>query len=617
MAWYTRLANVFRAHKLGHELDDELSFHVAERTDELIEAGMPPDQARLEAMRRFGNYTAQKEKTRDMDIAGALESALADLRYGLRQLRLAPGFTSVAVLSLGLGIGANAAIFQLIDALRLRGLPVREPWQLVSVERAPGFSTMGWYAARNSAYTYAQFTFLKQNQKAFSDVLAFGTQRFNLSRGGESRYAEGLYVTANFFDMLGVTPLIGRGFTAEEDKLHCSEPGAVLSYSFWQREYGGNAAALGTTVSLDGRMFPIVGVAPPEFFGVEAARRFDVAIPLCAEALMAARESRLTLRHAWWLTIIGRLNSGWTVERASAHLSDLSPSLFRETVPAMYRPDAVKAYLANKLQVAPANAGVSSLRRQYENPLWILLATTAVVLFIACANLANLLLARASTREREIAVRQALGASRGRLVGQLLSEGMLLALFGGALGVFIAQALSRAIVSFIDNGSDRIQLALGVDWHVFGFTAALAFLTCLLFGLAPAIRASRAAPANAMRTGKGAAASSDRAGLRRALVVSQIALSLVLLVGALLFGRSLGNLLSAQTGMTSAGVLVASVDTKLPKLDGNRRRVVFDQLEERIQGAAGSHVCRASANEPVWGIKLESVCDAGRQGSRR
>lgn len=618
MAWYTRLANVFRAHRLGDELDEELSFHVAERTDELIEAGMPAGEARLEAIRRFGNYTAQKEKTRDMDIAGALESALADLRYGLRQLRLAPGFTCVAVLSLALGIGANTAIFQLIDALRLRGLPVREPSQLASVEGAPGFFSAGWYAARNPAYTYAQFTFLKQNQKAFSDVLAFGTQRLNLSRGGESRYAEGIYVTANFFDMLGVTPLIGRGFTKAEDTVQCSEPGAVLSHSFWRREFGGNASALGRTVSLEGHMFPIVGVAPPEFFGVEAARRFDVAIPLCAEAFIATGESRMTLKHAWWLTIIGRLNAGWTVESASAHLRDLSPSLFRETLPEMYRPDAIKAYLANKLQVAPASSGVSSLRRQYENPLWILLATTALVLLIACANLANLLLARASTREREIAVRQALGASRGRLVGQLLSESMLLALFGGALGVFIAQALSRAMVSFIDNGSGRIQLALGIDWHVFGFTALLAFLTCLLFGLAPAIRASRAVPANAMRTGKGAAASSDRAGLRRALVVSQIALSLVLLVGALLFGRSLGNLLSAQTGMTSNGVLVASVDTKLPKLDGNRRRVVFDQLEERIQAQPGVISVARVLMSPFGGSGWnQSVTPEGKDASAK
>ncbi|MEJ7607331.1 MAG: FtsX-like permease family protein [Bryobacteraceae bacterium] len=228
------------------------------------------------------------------------------------------------------------------------------------------------------------------------------------------------------------------------------------------------------------------------------------------------------------------MKTGWSLEKASAHLRDLSPAIFRETVPENYRPDAAKKYLANKLRLVSASTGVSSLRRQYENPLWILLATTGLVLLIACANLANLLLARSSSREREIAVRQALGASRPRLVRQLLSESLLLAAIGGMLGALLAQALSRALVTFLDAGNNQLHIGLGVDWRVFAFTAALALLTCLLFGLAPAIRATSATPATAMRGGRGTAVSAERHGLRRALVVSQIAFSLVLLVGALL-----------------------------------------------------------------------------------
>jgi predicted permease len=550
---------------------------------------MSEKQARREALRRFGNYTAQKEKTREMDIAGAIESGFADLRYALRQLRLSPGFTAVAVLSLGLGIGANTAIFQLIDAIRLRSLPVRSPSELAAIGTPPtDFFASGWYSARNRAFTWAQFEQMRKHQQAFSGLLAFGTTRFNLSRGGESRYAEGLYVTGNYFDVLGVTPLLGRGFTSADEKPDCAEAGVVLSYAFWQREFSGDTAAVGRTISLNGRSFPVIGVAPREFFGLEPARRFDVALPVCADTLLASdNKGRMSIRTAWWLTPIGRLKPGWTVERASTHLRDISPVIFRESLPETYRPDAVKRYLANKLLALPAHAGVSSLRRQYENPLWILLATTGLVLLIACANLANLLLARASGREREIAVRQALGASRIRLIAQLLSESMVLAALGGVLGALLAQVLSRSLVSFLDQGSQQLHVGLGLDWHVFGFTSALALLTCILFGLAPAVRAARSVPASAMKSGRSATASAERNGLRRTLVVSQIALSLVLLVGALLFGRTLQNLLATETGMNANGVLVASIDAKLPNLQPERRRIVFEQLEERIRTQPG------------------------------
>jgi predicted permease len=295
----------------------------------------------------------------------------------------------------------------------------------------------------------------------------------------------------------------------------------------------------------------------------------------------------MSIRHAWWLTPIGRLKPGWTVESASAHLRDLSPAIFRESLPETYRADAVKKYLQNKLRAVSASAGVSSLRKGYESPLWILLATTGLVLLIACANLANLLLARASAREREIAVRQALGASRARLIGQLLSESMLLAAMGGFLGALLARILSRGLVAFLDSGSQQVHISLSVDWRVLGFTSALAVFTCVLFGLAPALRATSAAPATTMRGGRGMTGTAERNALRRILVVSQIAFSLVLLVGALLFGRSLRNLLTTEAGIRPDGVLVASIDTKLPNLQPERRRLVFQQLEERIRTEPG------------------------------
>ncbi len=583
MSLLARIVNVFRGDKLSGELDDELRFHIAERTDDLIAGGMPEQEARRVAARTFGNYTAQKETTRDMDIAGTLESLLRDFRYGARQLRLNPGFATVAVLSLALGIGANSAIFQVINALRLRSLPVEDPAQLVAIDTAPDFYTSGWYAARNRAFTYAQIEQISEHQQAFSGMLAFGTTRFNLSRGGEARKADGLYITPNSLAVLGVTPMLGSWMPPDTSPRDCSGAGALLDYAFWQREYGGDPSAIGRDISLNGRNFPILAVTPPSFYGLEPAQRFDVAVPVCADALFSEDgKGRLALKWAWWLTPIARLKPGWTVERASSHLRDISPAIFEESLPDSYRPDAAKKYLANKLRVVPAYAGVSSVRKDYENPLWILLGITALVLLIACANLANLLLARASAREREVALRQAIGASRMRLVAQLMSESFVLAGLGALLGAFLAYALGRALVVFLSSGESELYLPLGIDWRVFGFVAALALLTCLLFGLTPALRATRTAPADAMRGGRGSASSSQRHGLRRALVVSQIALSFVLLVGALLFGQSLRNLLTTDTGFVGKGILVATVSARIPNLEPERRLTVFGQLRERI-----------------------------------
>ena len=376
------------------------------------------------------------------------------------------------------------------------------------------------------------------------------------------------HASADFFRHLGVRPVLGRTFTAEDDTPTCNNPGAVISHAFWQREFGGEPAALGRTVSLDGRPFPVIGVTPESFFGVEVGNRYEVAIPLCADQLLAEDKTRMRapLPTAWWLSMMGRLKPGWSVERANAHLQTLSPSIMRATLPPTYRPDGAKRYLENKLTATQGGTGVSNLRRQYERPLWLLLAITGLVLLIACANLANLLVARASVREREIAVRQAIGASRGRLVRQLLAESLQLAVLGALFGAVLAQVLSRGLVAFLTTTNNRLFVGLGIDWRVLGFTAALAVTTCLLFGLLPALRATHLAPASAMRTGgRGATAGRERFGLRRALVSTQVALSLVLLVGALLFVRSLQKLLAVDPGFQSEGILAVSLCNKRPR----------------------------------------------------
>jgi putative ABC transport system permease protein len=592
MSWHARLRNVFRTEGLSDELDSEFAFHIAETVDRLVAAGTPEKEAWREARLRLGNYSLQKERTRDMNVAGWLEAARADIFYAFRQLKLNPGFTAVAVLSLALGIGANTAIFQLLDAIRLRGLPVKDPWQLATIARGGNrgdFFTAGSYTSREEAFTYAQVEELRKHQQAFSGMLTFWPTRFNLSETGRSRYAEGLLVSSNFLDVLGVSPIAGRGFSEGDDKAVCFSGGAVLSYGFWQREFGGDLKAIGKTISLNGHFFPIAGVTPASFFGVEAGQRFDVALPLCADNVFAKDgKGRAFNRMAYWLTPIGRLKPGWSVEQASMDAVNLSPTIFRETVPPEYRPDFVKRYLKNKLQVISASAGVSALRRQYANPLWILMAITGSVLLIACANLANLLLARASAREREIAVRQAIGASRPRLMMQLLTESLLLAGAGAVLGMCLAQVLSRTLVAFLNTANNPIAVPTGLNWHVFGFLAGLAIVTCILFGLAPAIRASGGAPAAAMHGARTSTATRERNGLRRILVSTQVALALVLLVAALLFSRSLQKLLAMSLGFDSHNVLVTSVTATGPDSENQQKRgALFRELKERIDSLSG------------------------------
>lgn len=519
----------------------------------------------------------------------SFESFAQDLRYGVRQLRQSPGFTLVAVLSLALGIGANSAIFQLIDAVRLRTLPVQNPQELVSIDFPNGSQRSGWFSTRSARFTYGHWEKIRAQQQAFRGVLAWSAARFNLASGGEARYAEGLYVSGEFFHHLGVNPLLGRTFTAQDDSQACGDPAAVLSHAFWQREFGGDPAALGRTLSLDGRPFPVIGVTPPSFFGVEVGRGYDVAIALCADALLAQdKKGRIPLPSAWWLSMMGRLKPGWTAERATAHLQTLSPGIMQATLPPTYLPDTAKRYLANKLVAAEGGTGVSGLRRQYERPLWLLMATTGLVLLIACANLANLLLARASAREREIAVRLAIGASRGRLVRQLLAESLLLAVLGAALGAALAQALSRGLIVFLSTANNPTFVGLGVDGRVLGFTAMLAVTTCLLFGLVPALRATHLGPAAVIHGGgRGTTAGRERFSLRRALVATQVALSLVLLVGALLFVRSLRNLLAVDAGFNSEGVLSVSLDLRRPDYTKERLPVVYRDVLERLSARPG------------------------------
>jgi len=531
-----------------------------------------------------------------------------DLRFAFRQLRQAPAFTTVAVLSLALGVGANTAIFQLIDAIRLRTLPVENPGELAYIDYAPQSARAGWWSTRSARLTSAGFAEVQAQQKVFSGVFAWSAARFNLSEGGEARYAEGLYVSGNFFPVLGVKPVRGRLLAPEDDSPGCGSPAAVLSHAFWQREFGGEASAVGRMISLDGHKLPVVGVSAPAFFGVEVGNRYDVAIPLCTDRAWAQGtpgqdgRSRADLRAAWWLSVMGRLLPGMTVAQADAQLKAASPAFMRSTLPESYKADLSKRYLANKLEVTAGDTGVSRLRRNSERPLWILMAITGLVLLIACANLANLLLARASVREREIAVRQAMGATRWTLVRQLMTESLLLALAGTALGAGLSQVLSRALVAYFDSPRNPRFLETPFDWRILAFMTALALLTCVLFGLLPALRAAFLAPAAAMRSsGRGNTSGRERLGARRVLVSVQVALSLVLVVGALLFVRSLQKLLATDPGFRLEGVLAVQVDFAPLRYAEERRAGFAREINDRLSTLPGVISAAQVMMTPVGG----------------
>ena len=524
-----------------------------------------------------------------------MASLWQDIRYGFRLLRRSPGFTVVAVLTLALGIGANTAIFQLIDAIRLRTIPVKNPEEVGTIRIADRHWGSGQFSTKYSQLSFPMWEQIRERQEGFSEMAVWSSNQLNLATGGEVRYAKGLRVSGDFFRVLGLQPSLGRLLGPEDDQRGCSLGGANLSYAFWQRNFAGDPAIIGKRLTLDSNSFEIVGVTPPGFNGLSVGDTFDVAVPICVEPILNPDNNRLTIRHAWWLASIGRLKPGWAIARANAQIGAVTPPILQNTIPPVYDADGVKKYLAYKLGAFSASTGFSQLRNNSETSLWLLLGISGLVLLIACANLANLMLARASARERHITIRFALGASRARMIRELLTEGFLLAAAGSLCGLFLAFAISRLLVAFISTSDSQVFLDLSMDWRVLAFTTSLAALTTILFGLAPAVRATRAEPATLLQSGtRGSTGGHERFSLRRALVVSQVALSIVLLMSALLFARSLRNLTTLNVGFQETGTLVTAIDFShlhIPQgrnIDYNRQILKHVQAIPGVEAAAGA-----------------------------
>jgi putative ABC transport system permease protein len=618
MAW----SRFFRRRHWDAERARELRGYIEIETDENIARGMKPDEARSAAHRKLGNEVLVREEIYRMNSIGFLETFWQDLRYGARSLRLNLGFAAIAIASLTIGIGANTTIFQFLDAIRLRSLPVKNPQELAMVHIANRNWGTGSFNGSYPQLTNPLWEQLRDRQQAFSGLAAWTDMELNLARGGEARFASGLLVSGDFFNVLGVTPVRGRLFTPVDDQRGCAAPGAVISYAFWQREFGRDPSALGRSLSLEGHPFPVIGITPASFFGVEVGGSFDVAIPLCAEPLVRGGPSFLDLRHVWFLAAIGRLKAGWSLAQATAHLNTISPGLFDATMPTGYGSD-MKDYLTLKLGAFPANKGFNSLDHGgAPDPLWILMASTGLVLLIACANLANLMLARASAREREISVRLAIGASRSRLVRQLLSESLLLAVTGTLLGALLAPALNKVLLALLTTESNEMFFDLTPDWRVFAFLGGVAVSTCVLFGLAPALRATRTEPGTAMKaSGRGNTATREGFGLRRLLVVSQVALSLVLLVSALLFLRSFRNLLTVNPGFRQDGILLVELDPRRLGVPKEQRFPLREEIIRRVRAIPGVDAAADASVIPLggssWTMGIRVPGQSGQAGSSR
>ncbi len=575
----------------------EIAAYLENETADNIARGMPPAEAAAAARRKFGNPGLVREEIYRMNTIGWLESIWQDLRYAARTLRLCPGFAAVAIVSLALGIGANTAIFQLLDAVRLRSLPVRNPRELAEVKIMGGNHGMGM----NQQYgelTRPIWQLFRDQQQAFSGVFAWRANQRYVGRGSEMRSFRGLWVTGDFFRVLGVRPWRGR-LLMPEDESACPVSSAVVSYSYWQSHLAGREPGPGAKLVVDNDLVEIVGVTPPGFFGMSVGDNFDIALPFCQPKEALARD-------VFEVSVMGRLKPGWTLARASAEMQTLSPGIFEATVPPGREARSTETYKHFRLAAYPAAQGVSWLRESYDSSLWLLLGITGLVLLIACANLANLMLARASARERELAVRLALGASRSRLVRQLLAESALLAAAGTALGIALAHSLSGVLVWAISTEGSSVNLDTALDWRVLLFAAGVAILTCAAFGVLPALRASQGQPAAAMKAGgRGMTAARERFSLQRIMVVTQISVSLVLLVAALLFVRSFRNLMTFDPGMRESGITTGLLGFWQSNLPPQRWVDFKRELLDEIRATPGVLNAATTTNAPLLGSSWE------------
>ena len=607
MSWKRQLAklgNLLSHGQRAADLEEEIRSHLQMEEQENLESGMPPDEAHYAALRRFGNVTLARERSREIWGWNSVETLWQDLRYGLRMLAKNPGFTAVAVLTLALGIGANTAIFSLMNALLLKSLPVKNPEQLVLL------GSRGSSGATDYSFYYPVYRALGDQSQFFTDLAAFSPADLNVTvDGAPEPMVPGQLVSGGYFSVLGVSALAGRSITVDDDRVPGGHPVAMISYGYWKRHFALAPSVIGRVIQIDGTPFTIIGVTPPEFFGVEVGSAPDITVPLMMQPqVMPADENWLVrpINVVNWLRVVGRLRPGVTEKQALAGMGVVYQRIMEDEA-AKIDAEWAESWRAERLVLAPGSRGLSGLRQQFSEPLFILMTLVGLVLLIACANVANLLLARAAARQKEIAVRLAIGAGRWRLIGQLLVESGLLAILSGACGSMLASWGGSALVSFLSIGRSAIVLDLSPDLHILLFTAAVALSTGLLFGLVPAMRASHLDLTPALKARAGNLIEGDhRLPVGKVLVIFQVALSLPLLIGAGLFVRSLRNLNSRDAGFNRESVLVVRVEPKGSDQKHGptaiRLNHIYQDLQDRVEAIPGVLSASLAGTNPTTAI---------------
>jgi predicted permease len=593
MSWLGRL---FARKRLEIDLEKELRFHFETQVAEKIRSGVPESEARRHTLLEFGSLEQIKEDCRESRGTLWLEYLVQDIRFGLRQLRKSPGFTVIAILSLTLGIGANTAIFTLLNAILLRPLPVQNPRELLLFGNGRARGSAGVLPNGSwNLFSYAFFHDLGRHATSYSGIASVNsmqsaTKASTAGAGYQTTHVD--LVSGSYFSVLGVPAFLGRTIVESDDGVAGAGAVAVASYSWFQHHCNGDSSALGKVIRIQSHDFTLVGVARPGFSGITVGQSTDLWIPLSMEKEISPGWNGLDNKFFQSLYIFGRLKPGVTAAQASAETNLLFRQILRDYVGPQPSQNQLADIAHASIELTPGSRGISQLRTAFSLPLKILMTIVALVLLIACANIANMLLARGVGRTREIAVRMALGASRRRIVLQLLSESVVLSVLGGSVGVALAWKTSVLLLNMATPGPDPVPVDLTPDLPVLAFTLGVTVVTTLLFGTLPAFRSTGLQLTPSLKDGRGGSSASARGRLARSLIVGQIALSVLLLVVAGLFVRSLIHLASIDTGFDKHSAIVFFLDSSTANLpqgtpDEIRSVRLQEQIESTVQGIPG------------------------------
>lgn len=580
-------------------LDDEMADHIESEIELNVARGMPPDEARRRARIAFGNLALAQEDARAVWTWAWVEQLRQDVRYAIRTLRRSPGFAAVAVLTLSLGIGANTAIFTLIDALLLRSLPVPNPVQLLQVSMTPDGARP---SALSESLSYPVVRSLTEQRDIFEGVGGFSTFVFDVGPPENVRRTPGAFVTGAFYETMGLAAVAGRLLTREDDERSAALV-VVITDGYWERAFARDPRIVGQRLLVNGRAATIVGVSPRGFTGAQVGWTADVTLPVSAILHVRPEFSSLLGPGNIWLRVLARPQAGMSLAQAEASLALRWPQLSSTAIAPDFPEERRNSIAGARFALSPGATGWTNLRELFQRPLYLLMALVGLVMLIACANVAGLLLARATARRKEIAIRLAIGAGRGRLVRQLLTESALVSLTSALLGIYLAQFLSRYLVNLLSTGPLQVSFDLSATWQILSFTLGLAVVTTLLFGLAPAWQATARKAVDAL---KPASASAFRGRLLPTVVTAQVALCLILLVGAGLFIRTLQNLRTLETGFEHDAVL-------LVELNGQRPRSFYKDALAIVRSLPGVVSASISTNTPLSGAGWSEKVIVGGQ----